>query len=288
MGALPSIEPLAAPMGAVVRAVDFAALTDEVVDHVRAALAQHHVLVFRGHEQPTDAQLFAFASALGTVLIDNITPEFKRPGFPGIGIMSNIVENGRPIGSTGSREVDWHTDYSFREQVSRILFLDAVEVPKRGGNTYFSDMYAALETLSPELRTQLEEMDVVHTLKYDDEVHGEYVEHARHPAVITNPDTGRRALYLSPGFHPRYPDVSEDESADLVRRLTAWATDERFVYRHDWQVGDLVMWDSIGTDHRRDGFDADDRRYMRKMSMLVEDASAPWSRPVRGEVGASR
>jgi len=81
MGALPTIEPLAAPMGAVVHATDFAALTDEVVDHVRAALAQHQVLVFRDHDSPPDALLFAFASALGTVLIDNITPEFKRPGF---------------------------------------------------------------------------------------------------------------------------------------------------------------------------------------------------------------
>jgi len=257
--------------------MDFASeVDDETIASVRCALAQHLVLVFRGHEPPTDAQYFSFGSKLGTVLIDNITPEFKRPGFPGIGIMSNVVESGKPVGATGSAEIGWHTDYSFRPRISRMLFLEASEVPPAGGHTYFADMYSAYETLTPEVRARLASLRIVHTLEYQDDVHGPYEEHAEHPAVVTNPDTGRRALYLSKNFHPRFVGLTSAQSDQLVEQLATWSTDDRFVYEHDWESGDLVLWDSIGTQHRRDAFGSDARRYMRKMSILVDRESDPW------------
>jgi len=280
MTGIPRVEPVAAPLGAIVRDADFADQNDELIELVRSALVQHQVLAFRGHTPPTDAQLFEFASSLGTVKTDDkITPEFQRPGIPGISIMSNIVENGRPIGSTGSSEIDWHTDYSFRGCVSKMLFLDAVEVPRAGGTTYFANMYAAYETLPAELRADLAQLRIEHTLHYVDDVHGAYEERAVHPAVITNPASGRRALYLSPSFHPRFVDLPDDRNEDLVRRLKAWAGDDRFVYGHPWRSGDLLLWDSIGTIHRRDAFSPDDRRLMRKMSILVDDEAEPWTQP---------
>ena len=271
-----TLEPLAAPLGVVIRGADFGDLDEEFITDVRTALAQFLVVIFRGHEPPTDEQLFSFGQALGPVQVDIITQEFTRPGFPGINVISNIVEQGRPVGAIGSIEVDWHTDYSFKEQVSRLLFLEAVEVAARGGETAFNDMYAVLETLPAELRERVETTRISHTLSYDDPVHGHYEETAEHPAVITNPATGRRALYLSPSFEPKITGVDPDDGAVLLEQLQDWATQDRFAYEHAWQAGDLVVWDSIGSMHRRNAFGEDDRRYMRKMSILVDESCEPW------------
>src|SRR5215469_15945011 len=199
------VEPLAAPFGAVVRGLTFSDTTSpELIAEVEQDIGQYQVLVFRGHEPPTDAQLAEFTGHFG---VRNVkTPDkldFTPEGFPEIVLISNVIENGKPIGAVGDRSLHWHADLAWSNHNIRFGFLDAVEVPSEGGNTLFASGYAALEALSPDERQGLEELEIYH-LRSGEEypapgqtpAPGQSVPMKR-PVVVTNPSTGRRAVFLS-------------------------------------------------------------------------------------------
>jgi alpha-ketoglutarate-dependent taurine dioxygenase len=280
-----AVEPLAAPFGAIVRGLVFSDETStETVAEVEQAVGQYQVLVFRGHKSPTDAQLAEFTGRFGVrnpKSRDKLA--FTKDGFPEIVVLSNVIENGERIGSGvdgGFRNLDWHADLAHSRQNARFGFLDAVEVPDEGGNTLFASGYAALEALSPAERHRLAGLEVYHVGDG-----GEYPEPGetalsggqalmKRPIVVTNPTTGRRALFLSQlRGGSRYRAVDQSR-ADEVEALTARLTSPRFVYEHHWQVGDLVMWDQIGMLHARREFDPSLRRILRQVSVRVADPEA--------------
>ncbi len=253
------LKPTAGPLGAIVGGLDLRDDLDEpTLSAIRSGLQAHLLLVLRGHEPPSDAQLLRLAAALGKVG-DFAGSGETRPGHPAIGIVSNIVEDGREIGATGAKALPWHTDTCWG-RLRRFQMLDAMEVSSDGGATYWADTYSAFERLPPGERERLSSLRVVH------EGLGE---HSVHPLVVTNPDSGRRALFLTKMLKVlKLPAADSDE---LLDRLRAHATAPDLVYRHDWKVGDLVLWDALGTLHRRDAFDPSSRRYLRVLCTLVED-----------------
>ena len=286
------VEPLAAPFGAIVRGLKFTDPTSpDTVTEVEQAIGQYQVLVFRGHQPPTDAQLAEFTGHFG---VRNVKAsrqmEFTREGFPEIVLISNVIENGKPIGTIGSELLHWHADLAHSRQNVRFGFLDAVEVPAEGGETIFANGYAALEALSPAGRENIADLEIYHVGPGDKypkpgeaPAPGEPVS-MRRPVVVTNPTTGRRALFLSQ-LSGGSPNRAVDQSrADEVEALTAHMTSRRFVYEHAWQVGDLVMWDQVGTLHARNPLPPA-RRILRQVTVKVADPEeALWGMAAAGSI----
>jgi alpha-ketoglutarate-dependent taurine dioxygenase len=271
------LEPLAAPFGAIVRNLVFSdATSPEIVAEVEQAIGQYQVLVFRGHQAPTDAQLAEFTGHFGVRNAKTLPAqlEFTRPGFPEIVLISNVIENGKPIGTVGDKSLNWHSDLAWTNHNVRFGFLDGVEVPSQGGETLFANGYAALETLSPQERQSIEDLEIYHRysrLNYAKPGQapgpGEVMPMKR-PVVVTNPATGRKALFmsqLSGGSGERAVDPSRTHE---VEKLMAHLTSPRFVYEHHWQAGDLVMWDQIGTVHARNALPPE-RRILRQVTVKV-------------------
>ena len=287
------VTPLDAPLAATVRGWDPSRpLSDDEAAQLRNALARHHVLIFRGQAQPTAAELARFAGQWGKVapageLYEGISFEHHEV----LAVSNELNEKGYERGVAGSGALPWHTDYSFFDNAAKETFLEALLLPPGGGpNTMFCDLYAAYDALSDEWRTRLQSLRAHHTLTaasgystpegdaaeiearnrqrnpeltYPDDGTG-----AWHPAVAVHPETGRTALYVSE-FVSHFEGLDVDESRAIVRELLVFATVPGRVYSHAWQVGDLIVFDTVGTVHRRDNLRTDQRRTMRQLSTLI-------------------
>lgn len=279
------IVPTGAALGAEVRGIDIrrpldGATVRQLVD------AWHRYLVLIVREQPmTNEQHLAFTAHFGTPdysgsnqfkkaysgeplgNLDGVTP-------PQIAVVSNIKVNGKPIGSLGDGEARWHTDSSYVDVPTAGSFLHALEVPQAGGDTWFNDMYAALDTLPDALRQAITGKTLLHAATYSPngarkkgfENHNDVTTApgARHPMIRTHPETGRKALYLGRRDGGYVLGMPVAESEHLLDALWAHATQDRFVYRHRWREGDLVWWDNRCAMHRRDAFDPSARRLMHR------------------------
>jgi alpha-ketoglutarate-dependent taurine dioxygenase len=284
---------LDAPLAATVRGWDPSrGLSDDEVALLRDALARHHVLVLRGHPQPTAAELARFANHFGPVapagdLYEGISFEHHEV----LAVSNELNEKGYERGVAGSGALPWHTDYSFFDNAAKETFLEALLLPPGGGpNTMFCDLYAAYDALPDDWRTLVHGLTAHHTLLAasgysrptgdDDELAARERQRnpeltypddgtgAWHPAVVTHPETGRTSLYVSE-FVSHFEGHSIDESRAIVRDLLAFATVPERVYSHAWQVGDLIVFDTVGTVHRRDNLRTDQRRTMRQLSTLL-------------------
>jgi len=279
------IAPFDAGLGAEIRGVDIRRpLAGEDRERIRAAWLRHLVLRFRG-EPMTDDEHMAFTRQFGDLesapaaLIEKrygVKTDYagRRPVAPEIAVISNIVENGKPIGGLGDGEAFWHTDSSFVEIPPAGSFLRAIEVPPEGGATYFLNMYSAYETLPSELKTRIAGRTAIHAATHTSggKAHRGFesvsdvsrVPGARQPLVRTHPETGRRALFLGRRINAYVEGLPVAESEELLDLLWAHATQERFTWRQDWRVGDLILWDNRCAMHRRDAFDPATRRLMHR------------------------
>ena len=284
---------LDAPLAAMVRGWDPSrAMTHDEVALLRDSLERYHVLVLRGQPQPTAAELARFANQFGPVapasdMYEGISFEHHEV----MAVSNELNEKGYERGVAGSGSLPWHTDYSFLTTAAKESFLEALLLPPGGGpNTMFCDLYAAYDALSDEWRARLLTMTAHHTLtaasgysqpqgdpdeliarqrqRHPDLVYPDDGTGAWHPAVITHPETGRRALYVSE-FVSHFDGLDVEESHSIVRELLAFATTPERVYSHAWQVGDLIVFDTVGTVHRRDNLRTDQRRTMRQLSTLL-------------------
>ena len=253
-------------------------------DQILAAWHNHLVVRFRGQPM-TDEQHMAFTRNFGELefaadkLVQNRygvgSNTVNRAGVPPqIAVISNIIENGKPIGGLGSGEAFWHTDSSFVEVSPAGSFLRAIEVPPSGGATYFLNMYSAYETLPETLKQRIAGLEAIHAMTHSSS--GEprkgfenitdvsQVPGPRHPLVRTHPDTGRKCLFLGRRLNSYICGLPVADSEALLNQLWAHATQEKFTWRQDWQVGDLIIWDNRCAMHRRDPFDPNARRLMHR------------------------
>jgi taurine dioxygenase len=256
-----SIVPLDAPVGAEVIGLDLSRpLNDADFGRVHRAHLDHHVLVFRD-ARITPAQQVAFSRRFGPLQI-HVLRNFQLAGHPEILVVSNIKENGQPIG-LGDAGHYWHSDLSYKELPSLGSLLHAQELPAEGGDTLFADMHLAYDSLPAALKSAIEGKQAEHSYlaKYEElrqrspwrpaltAQQIEEVKPAVHPVVRTHPETGRKALFVSEHFTTRIIGLPEDESRALLEQLFAHSVLPEHVYRHQWREHDMVFWDNRSLMH---------------------------------------
>lgn len=281
------------PLGALVSGWDPETELDaESYAQLVEALRDHLVLVFRGQPQPSDTALVRFASAFGELIKGSewFRDAGERPEI--LPVTNAVGEDGVPLGTGGAAQLEWHADYSYVGRPGKESFLNAVELPEHDApRTYFCNQYRALETLPEAMVERLRPLRATHSISryYDapddscdheltrgysakrarDEALGierPGIPEAEHPVILRHPESGREILYVSKGITKRILGLSREESSALLKALHEHSTRPEGVYAHDWRVGDLVVFDTLGALHRRDAWDAGERRTMRQLS----------------------
>jgi taurine dioxygenase len=275
------VRPTGAALGATVDGVDLRTLDDELFSSIHRAWLDHQVLLFRD-QHLTDADLIAFSRRFGDLDEAPVQETGQRfvDGHPEIYVVSNVVHDGVAIGSLGSGEAVWHTDMSYLADPPKASMLYALEVPPQGGDTSFCSMYAAWDELSDRLRRRVDGRRVKHDGTYNS---GGYVRQgvtptddprtspgALHPLVYVHPETGRQGLYLGRRRNAYIEGCALDESEAILDEVWSEATRDSLTWRHQWRVGDLVLWDNRCTMHRRDAFDPSSRRVMHRTQIKAD------------------
>lgn len=259
------VVPTGAALGADVIGVDLRQpLAEETVAQIRDAFHTYAVLRFRGQQLSKTAQV-QFSRYFGEPVPHPTNTRDRDPEQPEITVISNIEENGRAVGALGNAELTFHADLVFLHTPGSVSVLYCVETPDHGGDTYWSSGYAGYERLDEQTKGKIKGLGVVY-------VHANPAYNPPtppvHPLVCTHPETGRKTLFLSPNAAQRVMGIAEEAGRALLDQLYAHATQERFVWRQQWQPGDLIMWDNRCTMHRRDGFPQEQRRLMWRTQLL--------------------
>jgi taurine dioxygenase len=195
---------------------------------------------------------------------------------PAVMLISNIREDGKPIGALPDGEMHFHTDQCYIEKPAAASMLYAIEVPSVGGNTLFANAYLAYEMLPADVKRRIDGRKALNAYDYANASVkrgtrlGEGVPHYSHPVVRTHPATGRKALYVNRLMTLAIEGLPAAESEELLNLLFDHQEQRKFVYEHVWRVGDILMWDNRCTLHARTDFSADERRLMRRVAILGE------------------
>jgi len=267
-----AIKPFAAPLGAEVLGLDLSRpVSDEDFARLHRAHLDHHVLVFRD-QHITPAQQVAFSRRFGPLQI-HVLRQFQLASDPEVLVISNIRENGRPIG-LGDAGHFWHSDLSYKETPSLGSMLHAQELPLDGGDTLFANQHTAWDSLPDDLKRAVDGLKAEHSYlaRYEDlrkrnpwrpaltQAQIDEVKPVVHPVVRTHPETGRRALFVSEHFTTRIVGLPESESRALLDALFDHGTRPEHIYRHRWQPQDMVFWDNRSLMHLAAGCPEDQRR----------------------------
>jgi taurine dioxygenase len=269
------VTPTGGGVGAEITGVDLRRLDHDTFAAIRRAFVENSVLLIRG-QQLSDDDLVAFSRRFGALDWAPVQENGRRfvEGKPEIYVVSNVVEKGVAIGSLGAGEAVWHTDMSYLDDPPMASMLYAIEIPPKGGNTGFCNMYSAYETLPDALKRRAAGLRIKHDGTYNS---GGYLREgvtatddprsspgAVHPLVCTHPESGRRCLYLGRRRNAYLLDLELAESEALLDQLWSYATRDEFTWYNNWRPGDLVLWDNRCTMHRRDPFDPAARRVMHR------------------------
>lgn len=259
-----SVSPLTENIGSEIKGVNLAAEnSDQTVAEIAATLAQRGVVVIRD-QSLSIAQFVGFCRRLGPLDI-HLLNQFAKPGFPELNVNSNIIENGKPIGLADAGRY-WHTDGGYIEKPYQSTILYSVEIPFQDGvalgDTIFASTAAAYDALPEPKKKSLGDMRAIHAHGVARERRGR--EHAlaldatqvkemkkgiSHPVVRTHPTTNRKCLYLDEGTTRGIDGMDDAESQALIKQILEHVLQPRFMYRHSWRVGDILMWDNCSTIH---------------------------------------
>jgi len=266
------IRPLNAPLGAEVLGLDLSRpIGTANLARVHRAHLDHHVLVFRD-THITPAQQTDFSRRFGELQI-HVLRQFQLAGHSEVLVISNIRENGEPIG-LGDAGHFWHSDLSYKPTPSLGSMLHAQELPEEGGDTLFANQHLAWDTLPGWLKREVEHAQAEHSYlaRYEDlrklnpwrpaltQAQIDEVAPVRHPVVRTHPETGRRALFVSEHFTTRIVGIPEERSRALLDALFEHSTRPEFIYRHQWKPQDMVFWDNRSLMHLAAGCPPEQRR----------------------------
>jgi alpha-ketoglutarate-dependent 2,4-dichlorophenoxyacetate dioxygenase len=286
-----TFQPLAPHIAAEANGVDITQpLSAEDIAAIHAGMDQYAVLVFR--QQPLTAeQQLAFSRSLGELESSHGSSlrkpeEYRLPTV--FADVSNLDKNNRPLAIDDRRRLFaignrlWHSDSSFKVVPAKYSLLHAIRIPSKGGNTEFAHMGAAYETLDEATRAEVEGLICEHSQIYSRQQLGftDFREDelprfkpVRQSLVRTHPTTGRKSLYLS-SHAGKIIGWPVQEALTFLRDLIEHATQPQFVYVHQWQVGDLVMWDNRQTMHRARRFPANEPRDMRRTTLVGDGPTA--------------
>lgn len=271
------VVPLTKHIGAEIRGVDLRDKPDEeTIRAINKAWLDHLVIIFPG-QKLSQEDLLRVTAYFGEPGHLDRPVKYHPPGFarmlPGIMLISNIRENGEPIGALPDGEMMFHHDMIHKEIPSKGTLLYSVEIPSHGGNTLFASGYAAYETLAPKVRTELEGKRALHHYNYGSTQRGddrgtEAFNECVHPVFRTHEDTGRKAVYVNRLMTVKILDMPEKESTRLLNSLFDHAEKPEFVYEHVWRKGDLLLWDNRCSSHARTDFSANERRLLLRTTVV--------------------
>lgn len=275
-----TVVPTGAALGAEVRGLDLRQLDDATFKALHSVWLEHMLLVFRG-QQLTAQDLVTLVKRFGTpVTSSNLhrrdlaertaNKVFDLP--PEVTVVTNIKQDGKPVGILGDGELAWHADFTFSERPTAARMLLAMEIPPGGGHTYFLNCYAAYDTLPEATKRRISGKSIKQSNIVDTAMKlrpGAALDAdirtfpgQSHPIISTHPQTGRNLLFLGRRHGSYVNGLSLEESEALLNELWAHALQPRFIYEHVWQQGDVVVWDNRATLHKRDAFDANARRVL--------------------------
>jgi taurine dioxygenase len=237
-------------------------IDDATFREIEAAFHDNIVVFFRG-QNLSDEQHIEFSRRFGELEI-HIVKKYLLPGYPEILLVSNVKnESGEHIGLADAG-FTWHSDVSYRQFPSRCSLLYAKEVPRRDGvalgDTVFANCIAAYEALPASMKRRLRGLKATHRYSSRRRIADsprpkltrtqlDETPDIAHPIVRTQPYTGRKAIYITAGECIGIEGMPEDEALELIAELDAHCVRPEFLYRHHWQVGDLVMWDNASAMH---------------------------------------
>lgn len=268
------VEPLDAPLGARVTGVDLSQDVDaDTIAAIYAAWMEHVVLVFpdQDFDEPEQIRFSEnFGPLGGRSRPKEAVPEGDRV-FPGVMLVTNIREDGEPIGSLPDGEMMFHSDGSYSETPYKFTFLFAIEVPSVGGNTLFSNMYRAYDTLPGDLKERLAGARALHSyyagsVDRDDPI-GELSSTKEYPLFIRHEDTAKTALFASRLMTMEIVGMDKAESDAVLEQLFDHSEKPEMIYEHVWSPGDMVMWDNRCSNHARTDFPGTERRLLRRTTV---------------------
>lgn len=255
---MPEIVPCTGPLGARIEGLDRSRAGEtDVAALLNRALAEHLLVVVPG-ERMAPQETLAFARTFGTPRTQLL--RYKRSGeVPEVSVMVSTLMADGTTDKTAIRAEDWHTDDSYFAVPAKATLLHAIEIPSRGGSTWFCNMHSVYEALPEKLRHRIDGRRAIHG--YDTprarnrpspRTPQEIAEtpDVEHPLVRTHPETGRKALYLNPNRLDRIVGLERAESDALLDALADEARKPQHHFGHVWTAGDIVIWDNRATMHR--------------------------------------
>ncbi len=283
-----NIVPSGEILGATIDGLDLARpLSKHEQDGVERALGAHGVIRFPGQELSA-RQLADFSARFGTLEI-NVAGAFQEPGVPEVMTLSNIVEDGKPLGMADAGQ-GWHTDMSYSRTVAFANVLYGIRIPVRDGRplgaTEFSSMHAAYDGLPSAIARELEEMTVLHDFEKFWEMMRREKGSRRppltdtqrkakppvsHPVFLVHPITGRRVLYANPGYAVRINELPQRKSDEVLAFLFEHQLNARYRYTFRWTPGDVLVWEDIGTIHNAVAdYTADEPRLIKRCQVMAD------------------
>ncbi len=273
-----TFRPLSPAIGVVAEGVDLTKPLDPgIFSRLHRAWAEHSILLVRGQELTEEDQL-RFARNFGRIAARPRPPVEKRsyvpdPDNPMHLVTDRVDDEGRRLGSLGHGEMWFHTDKCYVAAPHRASLLYAIEIPTEGGHTKFASLYNACRKLPADLRERLEGRRALQVYDYtttkvaDSGQRLEDLLHHWQPVFVTNPDTGRQALYVNRLMTAKIEGMTPEESRETLDRLCDLIEAPDNVYEHVWRPGDIIVWDNLSSLHARTDWPGDQRRTLRRCTI---------------------
>jgi taurine dioxygenase len=275
-------------LGATLEGLDLARpLVREELDRVLQALGKYGVVRFPS-QRLTGQQLRDFSAQLGDLEINVGSAGYQEPGVPEVMVLSNIVENGRPVGLADAGQ-GWHTDMSYSRMVAFANVLYGIKIPRRNGATLgatqFSNMQAVYADLPADMKRALEGKTVLHDFEKFWEMMRREKGSKRpaltdaqrkakppvsHPVFLTHPLTGKRVLYANPGYAVRINELPSKESDEMLEYLFRHQLQPKYIYTYRWTENDVLVWEDIGTIHNAVAdYGPDEHRLVKRCQVMA-------------------
>lgn len=268
-----NVKPLSGNIGAEIDGINLKKISKEQFKEIKIVFGKYGVIFFRNQNLSPEEEII-FAELWGEININRFFTNLE--GYPKIALVSKEPDQKKNIGGA------WHTDHTYDLEPAMGSILFAHQVPKKGGDTLFSSMYAAYETLSDGLKDTLKYMHGRHSSRHvfgtsraerNDDTVGRIInsdkakQDAIHPVVITHPETGRKALFVNPTFTLGFDGWSDEESIPLLNYLYSHATKPEFTCRFKWEEGSIAFWDNRSTWHLAVNDYHGERRLMHRITI---------------------